>query len=126
MTPTTPAQKLRRLFQRVLASQDEFVEEEPEAPTAQKISSIAARDRVHLFGEITSVESTPTGWQADFSDGTGRVLLHWLGRTRVPGVDQGTTMHVWGRVAAEGSDLMIYNPAYAIHAGRDDSHTSVD
>jgi len=101
---------------RILAREDEIVEEEPESTSEQMIGAVRARDRVHLTGTIESVIATQTGWQADLSDGSGHLTLIWMGRTPIRGIHIGTTMHVWGRVAAKGADLVIYNPGYAIQA----------
>lgn len=112
----TTAQRLHGFIHRILAKDDDIVKEEPPETGAAPISSIHARDKVHLVGTIEATSATSDGWQAEISDGTGTVTLLWMGRVSIPGVTAGTTMHVWGRATAQRSGLLIYNPAYAIQA----------
>ena len=114
MTP--PYRRLHGFVSRILAKDDDIVEEEPPETGAAPISSIRARDKVHLIGTVEATSSTPEGWEAELSDGTGIVTLLWMGRVSIPGIGVGTTMHVWGRVATQRAGLLIYNPAYAIQA----------
>jgi len=113
---TTPYQRVSGFVHRILAKDDDIVEEEPPSTGAAPISSIHARDKVHLVGTVEATSSTSEGWEAELSDETGTVTLLWMGRVSIPGIAIGTTMHVWGRVAAKGAGLLIYNPAYAIQA----------
>jgi len=115
----SPAQRALGFVRRILAKDDEIVEEEPAEAGAAAISSIRVRDKVHLVGAVQETSSTPEGWQVELSDGTGTVTVLWMGRLAIPGIGVGTTMHVWGRVAARHSELLIYNPVYAIQAPKE-------
>ena len=118
-----PSEKVFGFIRKIFVKDDDIVEEEPVETGAAPISSIHARDRVHLIGTVEATSSTPEGWRAEVSDGTGTVTLLWMGRTAIPGVTVGTTMHVWGRAAAQRTGLLIYNPAYAIQAPPEGQYT---
>jgi len=115
----SPSQKALGFVRRILAKDDDIVEEEPAETGAAPISSVRVRDKVHLVGTVEATSSTPEGWNVELSDGTGTVTLLWMGRTAIPGIGIGTTMHVWGRVAARRTELLIYNPVYAIQAPKE-------
>ena len=117
----TATGRVHGFIRRILTKDDDIVEEEPPDRGVAPISSIRARDKAHLIGTIEAVSSTPQGWQAEISDGTGTVTLLWMGQGPIPGITVGTTMHAWGRAGASHAGLLIYNPAYAIQA----SHHSV-
>jgi len=112
----TATGRVHGFIRRILTKDDDIVEEEPPDRGVAPISSIHARDKVHLIGTIEAVSSTPEGWQAEISDGTGTVTLLWMGRRVIPGITVGVTMHVWGRTGARHAGLLICNPAYAIQA----------
>jgi len=114
---TFTLRRILRFVRRLFARSDDIVEEEPNQSGPTPISSIKIKDKVHLVGVIDSTVSTPGAWEAELHDATGHVTLVWMGRESIPGIDVGTVMHVWGRVAAKESHLVIYNPVYAIQAG---------
>jgi len=120
---TNPSQRILGFIRKIFVKDDDIVEEEPAETGAAPISSIRARDKVHLIGTIGATSSSPEGWRAELTDGTGAVTLLWMGRIAIPGIGVGTTMHVWGRVAAQRTGLLIYNPAYAIEAPPEGQYT---
>jgi hypothetical protein len=50
-------------------------------------------------------------------DGTGTVILRFLGRTAVPGMDPGRLVRVDGTPALIGGALVVLNPIYEFVAG---------
>jgi hypothetical protein len=52
--------------------------------------------------------------EAELWDGTGRVLLVWLGRRDIPGIEPGRKIVVHGRLTSMKGERAIYNPAYEL------------
>lgn len=76
-----------------------------------------------MHGELRSVETcsrnAKSGVRAEFFDGTDMVLLKWLGRNRIPGIEPGRKVTVRGRLAEQDGHKVIYNPYYELF-GADD------
>jgi amino acid transporter len=91
------------------------------AAGAQPVPIVDAihRDIVHLAGTLRAVTLRPRGstltMEAELWDGTGRVLLVWLGRRDIPGVQPGRKIVVHGRLTSLKGERTIYNPAYELH-----------
>lgn len=72
-----------------------------------------------MVGELRSVETrsktTKTGVVAEFFDGTDTVILKWMGRNRIPGIEPGRRLTVRGRVASVDGAKVMYNPYYELH-----------
>ena len=49
---------------------------------------------------------------AELSDGTGTIMLRFMGRYEVPGLVTGTRLVVEGTPAREGDLLIMRNPLY--------------
>lgn len=73
-----------------------------------------------MVGELRAVETcsrnTKTGVVAEFFDGTDTVILKWMGRNRIPGIEPGRRVTIRGRVANSDGMKVIYNPYYELHA----------
>lgn len=52
--------------------------------------------------------------EAELYDGTGRILLVWLGRRRIRGVDPGRGIVVHGRILCNTERPTIFNPQYEL------------
>lgn len=85
-------------------------------PVARTVDGAGARQRVVLAGTVVSVaRRCPAGaptLEAVLDDGTGRILLRWLGRDHVPGVRTGARLAARGTVLEERGRLVVLNPAY--------------
>ena len=71
--------------------------------------------RTTLGGEIISVVSYTRPWarvDAELSDGTGTIVLRFMGRDAVPGLVTGARLVVEGTPAREGDRLIMRNPLY--------------
>ena len=55
--------------------------------------------------------------EAELFDGTGSVVLIWLGRREIPGIDTGRCVRVEGLVACSEGRKVMYNPSYELTAG---------
>ena len=52
--------------------------------------------------------------EAELFDGTGRILLVWLGRRRIHGVEPGRGIVVSGRMTCNTDRPTIFNPKYEL------------
>ncbi|PID51094.1 MAG: DNA-binding protein [Propionibacteriales bacterium] len=76
------------------------------------------RDTVHLQGTVSVVTVYPPGsdrwFQAEMTDGSGSVLLVFMGRRVVPGISVGARIRVTGRLTLTQNRKAIYNPHYEL------------
>lgn len=76
------------------------------------------RDRVRLRGTLRTVTLRPRGGvpalEAELYDGTGAVVLVWLGRRRIAGIDPGRPIQVEGRIGRHEDRQLMYNPRYEL------------
>jgi amino acid transporter len=90
------------------------------ADSGQPVPIVDSRHRevVDLAGTLRAVTLRPRGstltMEAELWDGTGRVLLVWLGRRDIPGVQPGRKIVVHGRLTSVKGERAIYNPAYEL------------
>ncbi|HWE69410.1 MAG TPA: OB-fold nucleic acid binding domain-containing protein, partial [Acidimicrobiales bacterium] len=81
------------------------------------------RNRVRVAGKIRSVRVQPRAGTANLecvlADGTGKILLVFQGRRRIPGVQPGARLVVEGMVGDWGHHQAILNPDYELIAGPD-------
>ena len=93
---------------------------EAHAEGAQRAKDCCRGDEATMVGELRSVQigsrGCGTGVIAEFFDGTDTVLLKWLGRSRIPGIESGRRITVRGRVAVADGMKIIYNPYYELHS----------
>jgi len=84
------------------------------------------REIVNVAGTLRAVTIRPRGgtlaMEAELWDGTGRVVLVWLGRRDIAGIEPGRKLVVHGRITSMRGERAIYNPAYELQpmAGADD------
>lgn len=94
------------------------IAEESKATGAQRASDCARGDEVTMHGELRAVETcsraAKAGVKAEFFDGTDVVLLKWLGRNRIAGLEPGRKLTVRGRVAVQDGHKVIFNPYYEL------------
>src|SRR5215472_1054242 len=83
------------------------------------IAETLHREIVDVAGTLRTVTLRPRGstltMEAELWDGNGRVLLVWLGRRDIPGVQPGRKIVVHGRLTSLKGERAIYNPAYELH-----------
>ena len=88
--------------------------------TATVIAALVPRRRAVVAGEIESVLSTERPWvrtDAILDDGTGTLVLRFMGRASVPGIAAGRRLVVEGTPALEGGVLLMRNPLYSFAGG---------
>jgi hypothetical protein len=85
------------------------------------MASLVPRERATVAGRVRSVTSYVRPYvrtEAELSDGSGVVVLRFMGRASVPGVAVGARMVAEGTPGPErGADLVIRNPRYWFEAG---------
>jgi hypothetical protein len=89
------------------------------------------RAKVHLCGTVAAVRSRSAGTangplagvshgavvEATLDDGTGTVLLRWLGRMGIDGMVPGALLEVEGTVAMIWGERIVLNPLYRFAIG---------
>lgn len=85
---------------------------------AQRACDCRSGDEVTVLGRLRSVELCPASdaatLEAELFDGTDGVMLVWLGRRRIPGIEPGRTIKVRGRLADRDGQKVLYNPYYEL------------
>ena len=88
------------------------------------VSSAIPRRRTTLRGDVVSVMSTETPWvriDAAISDGTGTLVLRFVGRRSVPGLRVGRRLVVDGTPGLGDGDPVMLNPVYSFISSLDDT-----
>ncbi len=85
---------------------------------AVSIGTLTERQRAQVAGRVTSVtvqpwSSVPT-LECELSDGTGSIVVAFLGRRQIPGITTGTKMRVTGTACERRGRLVIINPFYEL------------
>lgn len=113
---------LSRALRRLASSNAELESEELQRNVrdegAVPIRTCEDRQQVSLTGAISTVTITPRGGhpalEVELRDGSGAVTLVWLGRRRIPGIDPGRTIKIWGRISCHEGRRLVYNPRYEL------------
>jgi hypothetical protein len=73
---------------------------------------------VRIHGDITSVILRPTtttrALEAEIDDGSARLVIVWLGRSAIRGVEPGRGITIEGRVVRMEDKFMMHNPRYEL------------
>jgi hypothetical protein len=81
------------------------------------IGALVPRQRSRVAGEIESVVSYERPWvrtDAALVDGTGSLVLRFMGRAGVPGIAAGARLVAEGTPAIEQGMLLMRNPLYSL------------
>ncbi len=84
--------------------------------TATAIAALVPRQRSLVAGKIESVASFERPWvrtDAVLVDGTGALVLRFMGRAAVPGIVVGRRVVAEGTPAFERGVLLMRNPLYS-------------
>lgn len=118
----TAAGYFRRLARRITTDVDTLDAREmsatAEAAGAQRACDCSRGEEVTVLGRLRSVEVCPQAaaatLEAELFDGTEGVMLVWIGRRRIPGIEPGRTVRVRGRLAERDGRKVLYNPEYEL------------
>lgn len=84
----------------------------------ESIADVPDRQRIRLRGTLKTVTLRPRGGvpalEAELYDGTGVIMLVWLGRRRIAGIDPGRSLEVQGRIGVHDGERIMYNPRYEL------------
>jgi len=85
---------------------------------ATPIKNCTKGDIITAFGVINTVTMRPRSGtpavEVDLYDGSGHLLIVWLGRRQISGIEVGRSVTIYGRITCEGEAATIYNPRYAL------------
>jgi hypothetical protein len=86
--------------------------------TGTSIAEAPDRTPVVLRGSISSLTVRPRGGvpalEAELDDGSGTLVILWLGRRRIAGIDPGRSIQVEGRIGRQDGQRVLYNPRYEL------------
>jgi hypothetical protein len=88
--------------------------------SATAIGDLEPRRRATVAGEILSIVSQELPWvrtDAEIGDGTGVVVLRFMGRAEVPGLVPGRRIVAEGTPGLRNGVLVVHNPLYQFVAG---------
>ena len=95
-----------------------FPETDQKLAGAVAICDVEWRQRVKIAGRIRSMRvETAKGManlECEVTDGTGNLLVVFIGRRKIPGLDTGTYLIIEGTVGAWRRRLAILNPEYQL------------
>lgn len=96
----------------------EAVQDEVRDVGATPICDCAPGSPATIAGVLRSVTLRPhegvPAVEAELFDGTGRILLVWLGRRRIRGIEPGRGIVVHGRILCNTERPTIFNPQYEL------------
>ena len=84
------------------------------------IAEAPDRERVVVQGTLKTVTLRPRGGvpalESELYDGSGTILLIWLGRRRIGGIFPGRQIRVEGRIGVHNDARIMYNPRYELRS----------
>ncbi|CAN5602417.1 hypothetical protein BH24ACT26_BH24ACT26_15580 [soil metagenome] len=91
-------------------------------PEATRIGSVSPREPYCIAGVIENIRIDPReghGWiEATITDGTGEMIVKWLGRPSKAGIRLGVGLVAKGTVGeGQSGELQLLNPEYELVAG---------
>jgi hypothetical protein len=115
---------LRRVVDKLSTSQYDIeaaeLRQDAQQAGCQPCSDVEDRCEVTLAGTLKTVTLHPRGGipalEAELYDGSGTVLLVWLGRRRILGIEPGRAVLVTGRISTHDGSRVIFNPRYELRA----------
>ena len=113
--------RLRRSLSRWADTSDRHARELRDTYADPGVSAIADapdRERVRLRGTLRTVTLRPRGGvpalEAELFDGSGVIVIVWLGRRRIAGISPGRAIQVEGRIGTGEGVRLMYNPRYEL------------
>jgi hypothetical protein len=113
--------RLRRSISRWASSADQDARDVRTSyaePGRDMIADAPDREVVRLRGSLRTVTLRPRGGvpalEAELFDGSGTIMIVWLGRRRIAGISPGRAIQVQGRVGTHDGQRVLYNPRYEL------------
>ena len=83
-----------------------------------RISEAPDREMVRLRGSLRTVSLRPRAGvpalETELFDGSGVIVIVWLGRRRIAGIDPGRSIQVEGRIGEHAGVRTMFNPRYEL------------
>lgn len=118
--PTLSRKRLRSLFEVRSPSDSEADDLQADSADAgaTPIKMCERGEKVSACGVLRSVVIRPRAGapalEAELYDGSGTLLLVWLGRRRISGIEVGRSVIVEGRLTCDGDQSTLFNPRYRL------------
>ncbi len=97
------------------------LQSEVEKMACTKLAGVRPGQIVVAGGRLRAVVYTPSEnvptLEAELFDGSGSIMLVWLGQRRIAGIEPGRRLIARGRVGEYQSRPAIYNPWYELQCG---------
>jgi RecG-like helicase len=94
------------------------LESEIEKLPCDKLKDVHCGEQATVAGRVRAVRFTPTEnvpvLEAELFDGTSAIVLVWLGRRRIAGIEPGRRMLAKGRIGKHNGRQAIFNPWYEL------------
>ncbi|MEN9693321.1 MAG: hypothetical protein RLZZ330_965 [Actinomycetota bacterium] len=115
---------IEKWFSKFIVSSDELdaieLRTSIEEKGADAIADVELGKVTTHTGKIRSIvfrpEKAVPALEAEVFDGTGFIVVIWLGRRRILGIKPGISISVTGRLVEVEDRLTMYNPKYSIIA----------
>jgi len=114
--------RLRRAVRRLASDEHEIeaddLQKKVEKDGAHPVARCQQREVVTVLGTVRSMTlrplaGTPT-LEVELYDGSGTVMLTWLGRREIAGIQPGRQLRATGRITTDGAQRVIFNPRYEL------------
>ncbi|HWC32841.1 MAG TPA: DNA-binding protein [Actinomycetota bacterium] len=111
----------RRWLERFRQSDEERLTDEvrewaESIPQTSRIDQCPSREHVRVAGAVRRLTIRPVegfySLEALVSDGTGEILVRWMGRHRIPGLGLGTRIVLEGVLGRDRDGLRMVNPQF--------------
>ena len=86
-------------------------------PVARTIADARPRRRITVTGTVVAMtlRSEPClVLDARIDDGTGRLILRWLGRSSIPGISRDARLRIEGTILLSRGELVVLNPLHEV------------
>lgn len=115
---------LRRMVKNLRSSSEDLHRQQltgrfdVEALDTVPIASAPLRARIKIAGEVARIRVVPRAGspslEVTVDDGSGRALVVFTGRRRIPGIDPGRGIVLDGTAREERHRLLLMNPSYTL------------
>jgi hypothetical protein len=125
MTRESLRDRISRKLSHLASTNEELAAEELRETSEQSgcasIGRCADREKVRVTGTVRTVTLQPRdgnpALEAELYDGTGTLMLVFLGRRRIAGIEPGRKLQAVGRIALVGPQRVMFNPSYELQPG---------
>jgi hypothetical protein len=114
--------RFRRALTRLGTSDEELAAEDlreaSEHAGCESIAGCSDREVVHVTGTVRTVTLQPRAGvpalEVEIFDGTAALVLVFIGRRRIAGIEPGRMLEATGRIAVAADRRVMFNPRYQL------------